>query len=441
MVNADLGDVDTIFALSSGAPPAGIAVIRISGPGAPDVAELMAGGLPEPRHATLTDIRHPRSGELLDRGLVLFFPEPASFTGEPVIELQVHGGRAVVASILTALGELHGFRLAEPGEFTRRAFHSGRLDLTEAEGLGDLIGAETAMQQRLALGQMQGTTRRQYEAWRSDLVRTRALLEAELDFSDEEGVAGSWVAAGRPVLQRVLGEMTAALEEGERFRAIREGAEIVVLGPVNVGKSSLINALAKREVAIVSPEEGTTRDLIEVALDLGGYRVTVVDTAGLREAEGLVEREGIRRARQRAAEADLVLWLSDRGETPEPHSASVAPLWRVRTKMDLNPDPIGNVDYAISTTTGEGIPELLAAMERFLATRLGSGESAVVTRVRHARALAEAVDSLRSALTDQSAELVAEHLRRASDAVGRVTGRVEVEEILDIVFREFCIGK
>ncbi|MGD9739692.1 MAG: tRNA uridine-5-carboxymethylaminomethyl(34) synthesis GTPase MnmE [Bauldia sp.] len=439
-VNAGLREEDTIFALSSGAPPAGVAVIRISGAGAPDAAELMCGGLPEPRHATLTDISHPRTGELLDRGLALFFPAPASFTGEHVLELQVHGGRAVVGAILTALGELDGFRLAEPGEFTRRAFHSGRMDLTEAEGLGDLVAAETAMQHRLALGQMQGSARRQYEAWRSDLVRVRAMVEAELDFSDEEGVAGSWVAVGRPALEQVLGEMNAALADASRGRALREGAEVVISGPVNAGKSSLINALAKREVAIVSEEAGTTRDLIEVALDLGGYRVTLVDTAGLRETEGLVEREGIRRARQRAGDADLVLWLSDHTGPAEPDGTFTAPVWRIRTKTDLG-GLIAGGDHAISAATGAGIPELLEAIRAFLAERLRSGESAVVTRLRHAKALAEAADAIASALASSSSEILAEHLRAASDAIGRVTGRVEVDEILDVVFREFCIGK
>lgn len=439
---------DNIFALSSGPPPAGVAIIRLSGPLVTRALIALCGEVPAPRVATLRTLRHPVSAAALDSALVLFFPAPASFTGEDVAELHVHGGRAVIAAMLEALAGMAGCRLAEPGEFTRRAFRAGRLDLTEAEGLADLVAAETDAQRRVALGQMQGSIRTQYESWRSGLIRVRAMIEAELDFSDEEGVAGSWIASGLPTLRRIREEIENALRDVKRGQRIREGAEIVILGAVNAGKSSLINALARKEAAIVSPEAGTTRDLVEVVLDLGGYRVTLVDTAGLRETDSVVEQEGVRRAKQRAAGADLILWLWADPQLDQPRDVDSegVTVWRVATKVDLLSgtalaEAERRSDLNLSTVTGEGVEALLERLGAFLRNRLGGAEPALVTRTRHEQALREAVTLIDAGLGEGSAELAAESLRLASDVIGRVTGRVDVEEILDVVFGEFCIGK
>ena len=299
---------DTIFALSSGPPPAGVAVIRISGPKARFGLETLIGSVPQPRSATLARIG--MAGDPIDRGLVLFFPAPASFTGEDVAEFHVHGGRAVVVAVMQVMTELDGFRPAEAGEFTRRAFLNRKLDLTEVEGLADLVAAETEAQRRQALRLAGGELRSRVEGWRERLIRARAWVEAELDFADEADVPPEAGARAMEDVSAISREIDAALDDDHRGERLREGAEIVVLGPPNAGKSSLINALARREVAIVTPEPGTTRDLVEVRLDLGGYPVTLVDTAGLRETTGLVEQEGIRRARARASQADMVLWLT-----------------------------------------------------------------------------------------------------------------------------------
>ena len=289
--------------------------MRISGPGARFGLETLTDSLPEPRRASLRFIR-TESGEAIDRGLVLFFPGPESFTGEDVAEFHVHGGRAVVAALLAALSALPGFRAAEAGEFTRRAFHNQRMDLTQVEGLADLVAAETEGQRRQAMRQAEGVLGRLYDGWREDIIRARALIEAELDFPDEDDVPGSISDEAWAMVAALETEIADHLAD-RRGERLRDGAEVVILGAPNVGKSSLVNAIARRDVAIVTAEAGTTRDLIEVRLDLGGYPVTLVDTAGLREAAGLVEREGIRRAEDRAARADLVLWLVD-ATVPDP---------------------------------------------------------------------------------------------------------------------------
>lgn len=433
---------DTIFALSSGPPPAGVAVVRISGPQVLSALQSLIDSLPEPRVATLRSIRGRDS--VIDRGLVLFFPAPASFTGEDVAELHLHGGRAVVAALLGELSALHGLRPAEPGEFTRRAFANGRMDLTQVEGVADLLAAETEAQRRQALRQADGALGALYENWRERLVRARALIEAELDFPDEEDVPGSvsvqvWdeVRALRQGMVNHIGD-----RRGER---IRDGAEIVVLGPPNAGKSSLVNAIARRDVAIVTPEPGTTRDLIEVRLDLGGHAATLVDTAGIREATGAVEREGIRRAEARAADADIVLWLADvTSPSPAPPGAI-----RVGTKLDLIDSeaeraPIAaGYDIALSTLTGAGVGELLALLTARLDALLPASEAPLVTRARHRAALVATVAAIDDALAadGRPLELRAEDLRRAGDSLGRITGRIDVEDLLDVIFREFCIGK
>ena len=327
---------DTIVALASGRPPAAIAVIRLSGPRAAETVRALCGRLPPPRRASLARFRAPLSGEILDEGIVLFLPGPGSPTGEDVAEFHVHGGRAVVAALLDALTALPGVRLAEPGEFTRRAFFAGRMDLAAVEGLADLVAADTDAQRRQALAQASGVLGARVGLWRSHILAARALAEASLDFADEDDVAADALEQARAGAAALRGEIAAALAESSGGERLREGFRVVVLGPPNAGKSSLVNALARREVAIVTEEAGTTRDLIEVHLDLGGFPVIVTDTAGLREAAGLVEAEGIRRARARAEDADLVLWLSPADAPADPPAdLPPAPLQVVVTKADL----------------------------------------------------------------------------------------------------------
>lgn len=424
---------DTIYALSSGRPPAGVAVVRLSGPRAPAALDQLAGRVPPPRVATLAALRDPRDGSLIDRALVLSFPAPASFTGEDVVELHVHGGVAVVEAVLRALGRIDGLRLAEPGEFSRRAFDNGKLDLTQAEGLADLISAQTDAQRRLALAQAGGLLRDRAERWRGAIVRLLAMAEAGIDFSDEEDVdAGSDAGA----IAALRDEIAHALDDGRVGERLRDGLAIAVIGAPNVGKSSLINALARREVAIVSEIAGTTRDPIEVALDLGGVAATLIDTAGLRDSDDPIEAEGIRRARARAAAADLVLHVSDR---PDP-----APVGqRVVNKIDasgLAPGRAGDA-LQVSARTGAG----LAALERWLidwaATATRGDEPPLIARARQRTALADAVARLDDALGEDDAVLHAESLRLAARALGRVTGIVDVEEVLGEIFGRFCIGK
>jgi tRNA modification GTPase len=437
---------ETIFALSSGPPPAGVAVVRISGPDVRFGLETLVDSVPEPRKASLRLIRG--SGERLDRGIVLFFPAPASFTGEDVAELHLHGGRAVIMSVVTELTRL-GFRPAEPGEFTRRAFINQRMDLTQVEGLADLVAAETEAQRRQALRQADGSLRDLYESWRARLVRARAMVEAELDFAEEEDVPPSAGAEAWRDLEALAVEIGLYLDDNERGERLRLGAEIVVAGPPNAGKSSLINALARRDVAIVAPEPGTTRDLIEVRLDLGGYPVSLVDTAGLREAKGEVEAEGIRRAEERARAADLVLWLGDMsGAVSNPPGDLKTRVLRVGTKADLVDSDeermrlAGDFEVAISTVSGEGMETLLAELEGFVRSTFSPGESPLITRARYRHALAACRSSILAARsTTVGAEVVAEELRRATDALGRISGRIDVEDLLDVIFREFCIGK
>lgn len=436
---------DTIFALSSGPPPAGVAIIRLSGTGVRFGLETLINSIPEPRRASLRSVR-ARSGETIDRGLVLFFRGPASFTGEDMAELHLHGGRAVVAAVLSELEILPGFRAAEAGEFTRRAFANQRMDLTQVEGLADLILAETEAQRRQALRQADGALGRLYDGWRERLIRARALIEAELDFPDEKDVPGSVSVQAWDTVAALEKEIVNHIAD-RRGERLRDGAEIVVLGPPNAGKSSLINAIARRDVAIVTPEPGTTRDLIEVRLDLGGYPVTLVDTAGLREAEGVVEREGIRRAEERAAGADLVLWLGDvtqpEREPPLPGAITLG------TKTDLidseaERSRVGaTFDSVVSAKTGDGISDLLDLLAGRIANELPPAEAVLTTRSRHRTALLGCLETIRVALADPTRpiELRAEDLRRAGDALGRITGRIDVEDLLDVIFRDFCIGK
>jgi len=432
---------DTIFATASGHGRAAVCIIRISGPQSRMILETLGGSLPEPRRAALRILREPGSGEPLDQALVLWMPGPRSFTGEDQAELHIHGGLATRAAVLEALGSIPDCRPAEAGEFTRRAFLNGRMDLSQVEGLADVIDAETEAQRRQAMLQLEGRLGDAAERWREGILQALALLEASLDFSDEGDVPEDLEADILDRLDHLRGEIGRALSNrsGER---LREGFTVVLAGPPNAGKSTLLNALARRDVAIVSPIAGTTRDIIEVHCDLEGLPVVIVDTAGLRDSGDVIEQEGVSRARARAQNADLVLWLvpPDEGETDPPPARRVL---KIGTKADLNRIP-PDCDLLISASTGEGLPELIAALEHEAAAALGQGD-AILTRERHRKALERAYHSLEAGFelleTHGPLELAAEEVRLASRAVGEITGRVDVEDVLDRLFSSFCIGK
>lgn len=434
---------DTIFALSSGRLPSGVAVVRISGPQVRFVIETVLGQTIEPRYAAYKTFR-TRNGEAIDRGLALFFAGPNSFTGEDCAEFHLHGGIAVVEKLLEEFAHFPHCRIAEAGEFTRRAFTNGKMDLTIAEGLADLIAAETEGQRRLALQVASGAQRQLYTEWRQRLIRARALIEAELDFADEGDVPGSVSGQVWDALKSLRGEIARHIESGKRAAMLRDGLHVVIAGAPNAGKSSLLNFLAGREIAIISEEAGTTRDLLEVKLNLGGIPVYVTDTAGLRETTSQVERIGIERARERAAEADLVLLLED---MQEPISVTLdegaADIWTVGTKTDLEGLTERNWDYRISTRTSEGLDALLAALQGFAEKRIGLINDAVPTRQRHINLLQSTISEMNIAIErdDLPLELRAENMRRASQHLGCITGDVDVEEILDVIFSQFCIGK
>ena len=474
---------DTIFALSSGRPPAAIAVIRISGPMAGSALKSVIGRVPEPRKGAFARIRDPKNGEPIDEALALWFPGPHSETGEDTAELQLHGGRAVIAATLAALSAIDGLRPAEAGEFTRRAFENGKLDLTAVEGLADLVMAETEAQRRQAFRQMKGLLGERAENWRQKLIETLALVEAGIDFSDEGDVPANLIAPALAAARSLAEEITGALADAGRGERLREGMVVAIAGPPNAGKSTLLNRIARREAAIVSPYAGTTRDVIEVHLDLSGYPVTLVDTAGIRESQDPIEQEGVRRARERGKAADLVLWVVDASESGSVnhdfwHEQAV---WRVINKIDLvskknessvshngknggkfNPKkPLPSMDnkrlterneslfgsneyvFSISALDGTGFGALLAALEAQAEAWLG-GEPALVTRERHRQALESAVRALERAGSKSIADredLVAEELRSAAHSLARLTGRVDVEDILDVIFRDFCVGK
>jgi tRNA modification GTPase len=519
----------TIFALSSGRGPAAIAVVRISGPRAGAALKALTGKIPRPRQAALGRVRDPQTRDIIDEALILWFPAPHSETGEDTAELQLHGGRAVIAAVLEALSAIEGLKPAEAGEFTRRAFENGKLDLTAVEGLADLVAAETQGQRRQAFRQMKGLLGHRAEAWRQKLIQALALVEARIDFSDEADVPENLLAPALAMARELETEIAAALDDSGAGERLREGLVVAIAGPPNAGKSTLLNRIARREAAIVSPYAGTTRDVIEVHLDLQGWPVTLLDTAGIRDTEDPVEREGVRRARERAAAADLVLWVVDardeiaaknaaaksaaksvsviprraKGANPEsipPGSGQgsaalsfgrsrndqLAPLiWLIRNKIDLiqrlagrnepillnvekseasfDPNkPLKNLvknhlpqrnelestknelEFNLSAVTGEGFDPLLARLVRQAEEVLTGSESALVTRERHRRALEEVLAALRRAQGRNVAsreDLLAEELRIAATTLGRLTGRVDVEDILDVIFRDFCIGK
>jgi tRNA modification GTPase len=442
----------TIFALSSGRPPSAIAIVRVSGPQAGPLLTLLAGKVPMPRMATRALLRGANQ-QPIDDAVVLWFPEPGSATGEDVAEFHVHGGRAVLAALFAALSGFAGVRAAEPGEFTRRAFENGKLDLTEAEGLDDLIHADTDRQRRQALRQLKGLLGDRARDWRAQILEASALLEAGIDFSDEGDVPAELIAPALEKIKRLRGEIQQVLAALGRSERLRDGLVVAISGPPNVGKSTLINQLARREVAIVSPHAGTTRDIIEVQLDLDGYPVTVIDTAGIRETEDPVEQEGVRRARARAAEADLVLWLVDAPDEKGP-GENTAPTWMVRNKIDLDAVGQGAVPgagrlgsdrsgFQISASRGDGLQELMAALIRFAQDYFGSDSGGLIGRARQRQLLQETAASLQGSIEvlGEGEELAAEHLRVAAHSLGRLLGRVDVEDILDVIFREFCIGK
>ncbi len=443
----------TIFALSSGKGRAGVAVIRVSGPCAAEAIKALTGRLAEPRYATLRCLQDPVTGETLDHALVLWLPGPKSFTGEDVAEFHVHGGPAVIEAVLNVLGHLNNFEPAEPGAFTRRAFENGKLDLTAVEGLADLIDAETEAQRRQALRQSEGHLGVLYESWRARLIHVLAMTESALDFSDEGDVPSNIAKTATPDVESLLNEVLNHLQDGHRGELLRDGFRVVIAGPPNVGKSSLLNALARRDAAIVSEEAGTTRDVIEVRLDLNGYPVIVTDTAGLREAKGGVEQEGIRRTLHHASEADLILWMTaiDIEEKPPPHD--LLPDFQIRenrvlkvlNKIDLlsGAEKRKNCDLEISAKIGVGIDALTSKLTSEAEVRMDLGDVPAVTRVRHRQELENCRAALQAYLEGESqdTELRAEDLRQASQALGRLTGRVDVEDVLDHIFSSFCIGK
>jgi len=439
----------TIYALSSAPGRAGVAVIRVSGPQAGEVLRQLAGGVPAPRFASLRTLKRPDDGTVLDRGLVLWFPGPESFTGEDVAELHVHGGRAVIEAVFSALSGVTGTRPADAGEFARRAFENGKLDLTSVEGLADLIDAETEAQRLQALRQSDGALASLYEGWREKIIVAMAEIEADLDFADEADVQNFSDRAAFTQMVELQRDIRAHLEDGRRGEILRDGLRVAIAGPVNAGKSSLLNALARRDAAIVSEKPGTTRDIVEVRLDLNGYPVIVSDTAGMRVTDEEIEAEGVRRARARATAAQLVVWLLDGAQAePVPPPAEWPPekLLVVMNKAELHrpgqeaPVP---VDLFISVHNEQGLSELVSRLSAEAATRLQAGDATPLTRERHRRELESALWAVNAFLAEapEDLELRCEDLRRAADAIGRVTGRIDVEDILDQVFAQFCIGK
>jgi tRNA modification GTPase len=427
---------DTIMALSSGSLPAGVAVIRLSGPGVRAALELSAGGIPEPRKMAL---RHIGSSKRLDHGLVVFFPAPHSFTGEDCAELHVHGSAAGVKAILAELST-HGLRLAEAGEFTRRAFENGKLDLLEIEGLGDLLSADTERQRQQALARYDGRLTEQVDGWRDTLLDLRAEVEARLDFSDEGDVAETLPPGWHVQLAGLELDIAAALASIDSGRIVREGIKVALAGAPNVGKSSLLNALAKSEIAIVSDEAGTTRDVREVPLNIGGQLYILLDLAGLRETESKAEAEGIRRAHQAIADADILLWLTAPDVNAAEQPATRGRILKVATKSDLGLTS-SDTDLALSSITGDGLSELITRLKA-IGDTLAGGEPALVSHERDRASLQAAMTCLvetRDATTDW--ELAAESLRSASAALERLIGRIDAERVLDRLFASFCIGK
>jgi tRNA modification GTPase len=439
-----MNNSDTVFAVSSGSGMAGIAVIRMSGGKAGSLLASVAGSLPLPRRASVRQLRHPQSHEVIDQGLVLWMPGPLSATGEDMAEFHVHGSMAVIDAMFEAFRRVDGVRLAEPGEFTRRAFINDRMDLVEAEGLADLLQARTEVQRRMAMYHMLGNASSQYEVWRTELISLLARLEAAIDFVEEEGVAATALADIRPKTLDLVERLSRAAAEADRAGALRSGVKVVFAGAPNVGKSTLLNLVAAREAAIVSSRPGTTRDVIEVPIVLGGIPVILTDTAGLRaEAGDEIEVIGMQRAKSEVSAADIVVWVTS-ADVAEDIENAVVPALKILNKSDLLGNaPAQKDELRISAKTGEGIADLILNLEKLVTERFSGMEQASVIRTRHKEAIEESIRYLNNSLRHDAGqiELAAECLRRACFSIGRVTGRVDVEDLLGKIFSEFCIGK
>src|SRR5579883_987903 len=436
-------DRHTIFAPASGLGRAAVSVVRISGPASAAAIEALTGWpAPAARRASLRTLRDPQTGEALDRGLVLWFPGPHSYTGEDAAELQVTGGRAVLAAVLNALVSLRGLRPADPGEFAWRAFENRKIDLAQVEGLAELVDAQTQAQRRQALRVAGGALSREADETRAAVLTAMARIEAALDFSDQEEVGEATIAEARALAAAAAQRLKDNLRLADRGERLREGFHVVIAGPPNVGKSTLLNALARRDVAIVSAIPGTTRDALEVHLELRGLPVTLIDTAGLRATDDPIEREGVARARRRAEEADLVLWLSEAGDARRAPLAAEAPLLRVATKIDLGGAPADGA-LAISAKTGQGIEQLLDSIAAAAEESLAGGDQALVVSARHRAAFEEALAHLERAAggANPAPEFFAEDLRLAARALERIAGRIDVEDVLGEIFARLCIGK
>jgi len=426
---------NTIYALSSGSPPAAIAVIRISGPGADAAARTLTGRLPEERRAGTAILRDPDSGEVLDKALLLRFVAPATATGQDVIELHLHGGRAVVAGVLAALSRIPGLRPAEPGEFTRRAYENGRIDLAEAEGLADLLTAETQSQRRAALQLAGGALSKSVEGWQQQVLLLSAQLEASLDFSDEGDVVADVSLRSASLLSDLIDELQRVLVAPSVER-LRDGIRVVIAGPPNAGKSTLLNRLIGREAAITSAIAGTTRDLVEAPAAIGGIPFLIVDTAGLRESGDEIEAIGIDRAKQSIATADIVLWLDEVDSCPDPDRSII-----ISAKADLdrvNRSTGGSI--SLSAMTGEGMDNLIALLTDRAQTLLPS-EGELAINERHRKILADCLGHLREAAAASDPILASEALRQVRSSLDRITGRAGVEDMLGALFGRFCIGK
>lgn len=458
--------MDTVYALATPPGRSGVAVIRVSGPQAGESFQKLANrALPPPRQAALCKLTDPGSHEIIDRALAIFFKSPASYTGEDVIEYHLHGGRAVVDAALSALAKCESHRLAEPGEFTRRAFENGKLDLTEAEAVADLINAETQAQKIQALAQMEGGLLRLYNGWSEALKNNLAHLEADLEFPDED-LPGGIAAKIKPVLLKIVAEISQHLSDNRRGERLRGGIQVAVIGAPNAGKSSLVNALAQRDVAIVSDVPGTTRDVIEVHIDLGGYPVILADTAGLRPdqigkdkilgGQEKIESEGIRRALARAQNADLKILLFDATKRKlDEHTLNLLDddSLVVFNKSDFFQSDAHKESFQnhlkelnrkaifISAQRGDGLDKLIGQLLKKVKILLGSSEAPSLTRARHRHALEETRTCLQRAQKAKLPELMAEDVRLAVRSLGRITGKVDVEDLLDVIFRDFCIGK